>query len=77
MSQDSLTNGEHDINRNHTNRNDRPSSSTTTTNSKMSSKMSTIKSTTNGKSTRITFHIIFINNSFQAFVHLLLMNILN
>jgi hypothetical protein len=49
MSQDSLTNGDHDNNKTNPNRTERPSSTTTTTNSKMSSKMSTIKSTTNGK----------------------------
>ncbi|CAF3994045.1 unnamed protein product, partial [Adineta steineri] len=62
MSQDSLAHGEHDNNKNNNNNNndnnntnkiERPSSTTTTaTTSKMSSKMSTIKSTANGNGLR-------------------------
>jgi len=52
MSQDSLTNGEHDNNNN--NKNKRPSS---TTNSKFSSKMSTMKSGNGLRSLALDEHI--------------------
>jgi len=56
MSQDSLTNGEHDNNNNNNNKNkiERPSS---TTNSKFSSKMSTMKSGNGLRSLALDEHI--------------------
>ena len=51
MSQDSLTNGDHDdLTKTHPSKADRPSSTVMSSNSRMSSKMSTLKSSTNGKS---------------------------